>query len=98
MKTSEQPNSALEMTDDEAAEGLLKVLRGLPDPDAQSIVGSDKFSTVSEMIEHVENRTPAGMELIELHKALQERLENAELEKKPGLVGRFKAAVRKVIS
>lgn len=81
MALSSNPIPISEMKDKKAIESLITELRLMPDRDNPTIFGSSEFSTVNEMIDHLERKTPAGMELLKLHRGVHERLAQAHTEK-----------------
>ena len=91
-----------EMTDDEAIEDLITILCLMPDGDKPTIFGSSEFRTVDEMIYHLVEKTPAGMELLKLHRGVHERLTQAqaqtEKEQNPGISVRIRGAIRRLFS
>lgn len=80
MALSSTPKPVSEMTDDEAIEHMITELSLIPDGDKPTISGSSDFQTVNEMIDHLERKTPAGMELLRLHRAVHERVSKAEAD------------------
>ena len=100
MILSSNPKPVNEQTDDEAIEALVAELRQIPDGDTPSIIGSSEFSTVNEVIDHLERRTPTGIHLLGLHRRAHERIAKvrAEKEQNPGVVGKIRGAIQRLLS
>jgi len=100
MALSSNPKPVSEMTDDEAIEDMIALLRKCPNPDKETIFGSAEFGTVNEMINHLERRTPVGMELLALHRRVEYKSEAEEEkeEKSQNLIQTIKGAIQRLIS
>lgn len=71
MPPSSNPKRVSEMTDAEAIEDFIALLRKCPNPDERTLFENDGYGTVSEMIDHLEKRTPIGIEILEMHQSIQ---------------------------
>ncbi|MFC1599714.1 hypothetical protein ACFL3T_01665 [Patescibacteria group bacterium] len=94
-----KPLDAVPGIDEEAIEGLIAELRLIPDGDKPTIIGSSEIRTINEMIDHLERRTPAGMELLSLDRSVRERTARAQTEKEqnPGIVARIRGAINRLL-